>query len=161
MIALSDVSLTIFCLQTLENLPSHLLTPFVGPVPPSNLLDKIARGVVDVKNSVEWPHSMRATRAKIVELARLQARDARDESASDTIVEEGSDSSDVPLQQTTNIGHKRPLYRQSSMDFMHPSKLDLKNNPNISRCVSLIVCHLSSLTNRAAASPVVYNGWTV
>lgn len=133
MIASSDVFLTNASSQTLEALPSHLLTPFNGPVPPSNLLDKLARGVAKAKNPVDWPHSMRATRAKIVELARLRAKEIRDESASDTIVEEGSDSSDVPLQQTTNIGLKRPLYRQSSMDFMRPSKLDPKDNPNISR----------------------------
>ena len=119
-------------LQTLDALPSHLLTPFNGPVPPSNLLDKIARGVAKIKNPVDWPHSMRATRAKIVELARQRAGDARDGSGSDTIVEEESDSSDVPLQQTTNIGLKR-LYKQSSMDFMKPPKLDLKDNANITR----------------------------
>ena len=120
-------------LQTLDALPSHLLTPFNGPVPPSNLLDKIARGVAKIKNPVDWPHSMRATRAKIVELARQRAGDARDGSGSDTIVEEESDSSDVPLQQTTNIGSKRTLHRLSSMDFMQPPKLDIKDNANISR----------------------------
>ncbi|KAJ3554496.1 hypothetical protein NM688_g3077 [Phlebia brevispora] len=119
--------------RTLDALPSHLLTPFNGPVPPSNLLDKLARGVAKVKNPVEWPHSIRATRAKIVELARIRAKEVRDESASDTIVEEESDSSDVPLQQTTNIGLKRTLHRQSSMDFMQSPKLDLKNNVNLSR----------------------------
>ena len=75
---------------------------------------------------------MRATRAKIVELARFRARNSRDESASDTIAEEDS-TDDAPLKQTTNIGHKRPLYRQSSMDFMQSAKTDLKDNANISR----------------------------
>ena len=111
------------------------MTPFNGPVPPSNLLDKLARGVAKVKNPVDWPHSIRATRAKIVELARIRAREVKDESASDTIVEEESDSSDVPLRQTTNIGFKRQLNRQSSMDFMQPPKLDLSSNANLSRYV--------------------------
>lgn len=77
---------------------------------------------------------MRATRAKIVELARVRAKESRDGSGSDTITEE--DSTDgAPLQQTTNIGLKRPLYRQSSMDFMQQAKADLKDNSNISRSV--------------------------
>ena len=114
-------------------MPSHLLTPFNGPVPPSNLLDKIARGVADAKGN-DWQHSTRATRAKIVELARVRAKDSREGSGSDTIAEEDS-TDDAPLQQTTNIGLKRPLYRQSSMDFMQPPKLDLSSNANLSRYV--------------------------
>lgn len=124
------------CPQTLDALPSHLLTPFNGPVPPSNLLDKIARGVADAKGN-NWQHSMRATRAKIVELARVRAKESRDNgSGSDTIAEEDS-TDDAPLQQTTNIGLKRPLYRQSSMDFMQPAKTNLQDNSNITRSVYL------------------------
>ena len=87
----------------------------------------------------EWSHSMRATRAKIVELARLRARGTRDESASDTIAEEDS-TDDAPLQQTTNIGLKRPLYRQSSMDFMQSAKINPQDNKNLSRYVSVYAC---------------------
>ena len=90
------VAICCFCPQTLDALPSHLLTPFIGSIPPSNLLDKIARGVAEAKGT-DWPHSMRATRAKIVELARMRARNSRDESASDTIAEEDS-TDDAPLQ---------------------------------------------------------------
>ncbi|OSD06632.1 hypothetical protein PYCCODRAFT_1360420 [Trametes coccinea BRFM310] len=115
--------------RTLDALPSHLLTPFNGPVPPSNLLDKIARGVISAKDPVEWPHSLRATRAKIVELARLRASE---DMSSDTIAEEDSSDKDV-LQQTTNTGPKRPLYRQSSMDFMQSSKLDPEDSSAIAR----------------------------
>lgn len=61
--------------QTLDALTSHLLTPFNRLVPPSNLLDKIACRVAEVKGPVEWPHSQRATRAKIGELTKCQARD--------------------------------------------------------------------------------------
>ncbi|KAI0065327.1 hypothetical protein BV25DRAFT_1913917 [Artomyces pyxidatus] len=96
--------------RTLDALPAHLLTPFNGPVPPSNLLDKIARGVSQAKGAVEWPHSLRATRSKLVELARSR----------DAIPEE--EPQREALQHTTNV--KRPLYRQSSMDFMQGAKLE-------------------------------------
>lgn len=123
--------------QTLDNLPAHLLTPFNGPVPPSNLLDKIARGVTKAKGPIDWPHSLRATRAKIVELARIRAKEGADGSDStDTIAEEETTSSDLPLKQTTNTGPKRPLYRQSSMDFMQPAKVDIQDNDYIRRYVS-------------------------
>ena len=124
-------------IQTLDNLPAHLLTPFNGPVPPSNLLDKIAKGVSKAKGPIDWPHSMRATRAKIVELARVRANESGDGGDStDTIAEEETTGSDVPLQQTTNTGPKRPLYRQSSMDFMQTAKVDIKDNDYIRRYVS-------------------------
>ena len=55
--------------QTLDTLPSHLLTPSNVLAPASNLLDRIARGVADAKGPVGWPHSQRAICAKIVELA--------------------------------------------------------------------------------------------
>ncbi len=113
----------------MDALPAHLLTPFNGPVPPSNLLDKIARGVTQAKGAAEWPHSLRATRAKIVALARLRAKE---DSASDTIAEEDSTDPDV-LQQTTNTEFKRPLYRQSSMDFLQSTKLDSTDNETIAR----------------------------
>jgi hypothetical protein len=108
------------------------MTPFNGPIPPSNLLDKIARGVTQAKGE-DWPHSLRATRVKIIELARTIAEE--DSKPKKTIPEESamdcSESyfaeADV-LQQTTNIGMgkmglgpRRPLYRQSSMDFLDTS----------------------------------------
>ncbi|EJF64898.1 hypothetical protein DICSQDRAFT_153076 [Dichomitus squalens LYAD-421 SS1] len=100
--------------RTLDALPSHLITPFNGPVPPSNLLDKIARGVVHAKGPAEWPHSLRATRAKIVELARLRGKE---DTASDTIAEEES-TDPGSVQQKPSRGFKRPLHKQSSMDFV-------------------------------------------
>jgi len=66
----SPSSLFLALKQTLETLPSHLLTPFNGPVPPSNLLDKIACGVADGKGPADRPRFQPATRSKIVELAR-------------------------------------------------------------------------------------------
>lgn len=116
--------------QTLDALPSHLLTPFNGPVPPSNLLDKIARGVSHAKGPAEWPHSLRATRAKIVELARVRAK----ETVHVEIVEEECD--DAPrdvLRPTSRTNRKRPLYRQSSMDFIHEVDTSVQNNQSISQ----------------------------
>ena len=84
------------------------------------------------KNSVEWPHSLHATRAKIIELARSRAKEnIQDGSGSDTIVEEESDGSDVPLQQSTNM--KRSLYKPSSTDFPQQPKFDIKDNPSLAR----------------------------
>ncbi|KAG8704850.1 hypothetical protein FRC09_003289, partial [Ceratobasidium sp. 395] len=31
--------------RTLDNIPSHLMTPYVGVVPPPNVLDKLARNI--------------------------------------------------------------------------------------------------------------------
>ncbi|CCM00116.1 uncharacterized protein FIBRA_02143 [Fibroporia radiculosa] len=118
--------------RTLDALPAHLLTPFNGPVPPSNLLDKIARGVSQAKGSVGWPHSLRATRAKIVELARMRAKEAASDGASDTIAEEDASDPDAQ-QQSTSSGPKRPLYRQSSMDFMQMAPPNLMDNDKITR----------------------------
>ncbi|KAI0663879.1 hypothetical protein C8Q70DRAFT_907296 [Cubamyces menziesii] len=141
-------------LRTLDALPSHLLTPFNGPVPPSNLLDKIARGVIAAKGPVEWPHSLRATRAKIVELARLRGVE---DNSSDTIAEEEPSDKDV-LQQTTNTGPKRPLYRQSSMDFMQSSKLDPADSSTIARLPYRLQQSERMIPNPARSSPRVRSG---
>ncbi|KAI0078747.1 hypothetical protein K474DRAFT_1706147 [Panus rudis PR-1116 ss-1] len=133
--------------RTLDALPSHLLTPFNGPVPPSNLLDKIARRVAEAKGPIDWQHSLRATRAKIVELARIRAKETSDSDATDTIAEEDS-SQGVPLQQTTNTGPKRPLYRQSSMDFMQTPKIDINDNSSLRR-----LSHRLQRTERMLATP--------
>ncbi|KAH9178163.1 hypothetical protein EDB89DRAFT_1843763 [Lactarius sanguifluus] len=113
--------------RTLDALPAHVLTPFIGPVPPSNLLDKIARGVAQAKGPNEWPYSLRATRSKLVELCRARAKEVSAEQKRRTIIEEedmdqGPEPSREVLQHTTNI--KRPLYRQSSMDFIQSAKLE-------------------------------------
>ncbi|KAI0300905.1 hypothetical protein BC826DRAFT_1102221 [Russula brevipes] len=122
--------------RTLDALPAHVLTPFIGPVPPSNLLDKIARGVAHAKGPSEWPYSSRSTRAKLVELCRARAKEASVEKKRyNTIEEEDTDqdleqSCDV-LKRTTNI--RRPLYRQNSMDFMQSAKLELRGTDAFSR----------------------------
>ncbi|KII85059.1 hypothetical protein PLICRDRAFT_57000 [Plicaturopsis crispa FD-325 SS-3] len=126
--------------RTLDALPAHL-TPFNGPVPPSNLLDKIARGISQAKGPLDWPHSVRATRLKLVELARLQAKEAAAEKRRRGIAEEDDDyvvdSNGEVLQTTTNMRGRRPLYRQSSMEFMNSAKPDhFKDNDNLLRLSS-------------------------
>ncbi|KAF7327910.1 hypothetical protein MKEN_00371000 [Mycena kentingensis (nom. inval.)] len=132
----------LFLRRTLDALPPHLVTPFNGPIPPSNLLDKIARGVAQAKGE-DWPHSQRATRAKLIELARKMAdedskllhKSIPEEDTSNPAYTEGE-----VLQPTTNIGKvglgaglgpRRPLYRQSSMDFVTAS--DSVHDDSISR----------------------------
>ncbi|KIY69081.1 hypothetical protein CYLTODRAFT_430604 [Cylindrobasidium torrendii FP15055 ss-10] len=89
--------------RTLDALPSHLVTPFHGPIPPSNLLDKIARGIAQAKGPVEWPFSLRATRVKLIEIARSRSKDAH--------LGENNEG--------LGPSRKRTLQRQSSMDFIH------------------------------------------
>ena len=128
-------------LETLDALPAHLITPFNGSVPPSNLLDKIARGISAAKGPNDWPHSIRATRIKLLELARHKAQEERrnvlgkEDKApwgEPGAVYQGEarrartpDPSEI-LQFRTNapIHTRRPLYRQSSMDFMDPDSSD-------------------------------------
>jgi transcription factor SPN1 len=127
-------------LQTLDALPAHVLTPFIGPVPPSNLLDKIARGVSQAKGPSDWPYSLRSTRAKLVELCRVRAKEVSAEQKLYNTIEEEDMDQDLEqfrevLKRTTNI--KRPLYRQNSMDFMQSAKLDLRRTDAFSRYVFL------------------------
>ncbi|KAF9000684.1 hypothetical protein BDQ17DRAFT_1391226 [Cyathus striatus] len=134
--------------RTLDALPAHLVTPFNGPIPPSNLLDKIARGVSEAKGPLDWPHSIRATRVKLIELSRLKAKEeALLEQQRRVIAEESEMDVDVgssysyfhdgtarPVTlKTVGVGARRPLYRQSSMDFMNAIGADVKNNKNITK----------------------------
>ncbi|CUA68431.1 hypothetical protein RSOLAG22IIIB_03467 [Rhizoctonia solani] len=98
--------------RTLDNIPSHLMTPYVGVVPPPNVLDKLARDIALSRNALEWPHSTRATRVKLHELCRrktvkkaIERRAPPTPSSTVEIVPESAPS-------------RRPLYRQSSMDFL-------------------------------------------
>ncbi|EIN09707.1 hypothetical protein PUNSTDRAFT_143172 [Punctularia strigosozonata HHB-11173 SS5] len=117
--------------RTLDALPAHILTPFNGSVPPANLLDKVARGVAQAKGPEQWPHSVRATRAKLLELAKSRAKEERQKlvlrEEEEHPLRTGSPM-DV-LRQSTNTPDrpagrsKLPLYRQSSMDFMQSARL--------------------------------------
>lgn len=140
--------------RTLDALPAHLITPFNGPVPPSNLLDKIARGISAAKGPNDWPHTVRATRIKLLELARIKAREERyanlheqvDNTTRSSSASKSEKRSRTPdpsevLQQRTNtpLGVRRPLYRQSSMDFM--SSLGLDKHESITRLSSRFQRH--------------------
>ncbi|CAE6536296.1 unnamed protein product [Rhizoctonia solani] len=99
--------------RTLDNIPSHLMTPYVGVIPPPNVLDKLARDIALSRTALEWPHSVRATRVKLNELCRRKpVKKAAERRAAPqptrTTVE------DVP----ESAPSRRPLYRQSSMDFL-------------------------------------------
>ncbi|KAJ4500861.1 hypothetical protein C8R41DRAFT_913933 [Lentinula lateritia] len=126
--------------RTLDALPSHLVTPFNGPIPPSNLLDKIARGVANAKGPAEWPHSLRATRVKLIEIARQRAKEDPPRGPKSVVTDENDDISCYSTDSDLNAGlsrkrsrviPRRPLYRQSSMDFVNPG--DRKNGDNITR----------------------------
>lgn len=149
--------------QTLDALPAHLITPFNGSIPPPNLLDKISRGITAAKGPNDWPHSVTATRSKLLELARIRAQEERRRSVIDedfvflsgnsyharmhrelnsgAECKDGTpDPADV-LQPTTNTPARRRhlLHRQSSMDFMTDAKADHKES--ISRYVFLSLLH--------------------
>ncbi|KAG6900617.1 hypothetical protein C0993_007840 [Termitomyces sp. T159_Od127] len=110
--------------ETLDALPPQLVTPFNGPIPPSNLLDKIARGVSQAKGPVDWPHSLRATRVKLIELSRARADEDKYRPTG------GYSDVDMDDTHTGRIPRKRrPLYKQSSMDFM--SNADLRDDERI------------------------------
>jgi hypothetical protein len=141
----SPSAATLTARQTLDALPAHVLTPFNGSVPPANLLDKIARGVAHAKGAEQWPHAVRATRAKLLELARTRAREERlrnklraveehNQSRAAKDKDKDRDRDGEPMQtevvlkqsDTNSPGParaKRPLYRQSSMDFMQSARL--------------------------------------
>ncbi|PPQ76238.1 hypothetical protein CVT26_008146, partial [Gymnopilus dilepis] len=134
--------------RTLDALPAHLLTPFNGPVPPSNLLDKIARGVAHAKGPLDWPHSIRATRVKLLELARSRAKEDAAPARRRHVIQEEvevvdsenyayfQDGEEKPIVSASSVGPRRPPYRQSSMDFIKPSPAELKDNANIARLSS-------------------------
>ena len=143
--------------QTLDALPAHLVTPFNGPIPPSNLLDKIARGVAHAKGPIDWPHSIRATRVKLIELSRLRAKEqAPAPHQPHSIAEEPEDAMQIEANYSySHDGRQkplaiapsatRPLYRQSSMDFMlNAEETDKHNNEHLARFVWFPVslhCH--------------------
>jgi transcription factor SPN1 len=132
----------------LDALPAHLVTPFNGPIPPSNLLDKIARGVSQAKGPSDWPHSIRATRVKLLELARSRAKEdallkqQRHVIKEEVEIDDGSHYSYFHEGEERSFGDmgitpRRPLYRQSSMDFIKPSVTEIRENTNIARSVSV------------------------
>ncbi|KIJ51278.1 hypothetical protein M422DRAFT_65289 [Sphaerobolus stellatus SS14] len=114
--------------RTLDALPGHLYTPFNGAVPPSNLLDKIARSVCKAQG-VEWPHSVPQTRIKIVEIARGKNKEnvhmTIDEAEEDDDNNNKIERNDE--EESMKASKPRALYRQSSMDFLPSKGKDLSN----------------------------------
>lgn len=104
--------------QALDALPGHLYTPFNGPVPPSNLLDQIARRVLKAHEPLEWPHSIRATRTKLAEIARTSDKENMtiDEADEEEVYVTGNEAAQA-LKPNRPIP-KRTMCRQSSMDFL-------------------------------------------
>ncbi|CAE6461284.1 unnamed protein product [Rhizoctonia solani] len=101
--------------RALDNIPSHLMTPYVGAIPPPNVLDKLARDIACSRTALEWPHSIRATRVKLHELCRrktvqkaIERRAPPGRPTPRSTVEVAPESAPP----------RRPLYRQSSMDFL-------------------------------------------
>ncbi|KZV80349.1 hypothetical protein EXIGLDRAFT_781114 [Exidia glandulosa HHB12029] len=114
---------------TLDMLPGRITTPFHGPVPPGNFLDRLAREVVEAKGK-DWPHSIRATRVKLLEIARaLPHRDTIHEEHEEELARIAAEES------KENVSIKRPLYRQSSMDFL-PKKREIQLSANLGRLSS-------------------------
>lgn len=97
-------------------------------------MDKIARGVSQAKGPIDWPHSLRATRVKLIELSRARAKEEQNSIAevfSDMETDENNHLPNFkyyPEGAGKGIGIKRPIYRQSSMDFMNAA--DLRDNSN-------------------------------
>ncbi|KAG8747344.1 hypothetical protein FRC10_001523 [Ceratobasidium sp. 414] len=115
-----DEELTLLS-RTLDNIPSHLMTPYVGVIPPPNVLDKLARNIALSRTALEWPHSVRATRVKLHELCRrktVQKAIERHTPAPHPVTQNSPQVTEIMAPT------RRPLYRQSSMDF-----LPVKNEP--------------------------------
>ncbi|KZS88057.1 hypothetical protein SISNIDRAFT_490411 [Sistotremastrum niveocremeum HHB9708] len=130
--------------NALDVLPQQVLTPFVGPIPPSNLLDKVAKGICASKGPLEWPHSIAATRLKLVELSREAAR-RRSCEDTHSIPEEESENADpnqddvditigkaAGRKKVNNDPKRKPLYRQNSMDFLRGSMENESSIPRLS-----------------------------
>ncbi len=103
------------------------------------MLDKIARNVAQAKGPSEWPYSLRATRAKLVELCRARAKEVSAEQKRYNTIEEEDMDQDLEqfrevLKRTTNI--RRPLYRQNSMDFMQSAKSELRSSDAFTRYIT-------------------------
>ncbi|KIJ51023.1 hypothetical protein M422DRAFT_44226 [Sphaerobolus stellatus SS14] len=110
--------------KTLDALPHHLYTPFNGLVPPSNLLDRIARSIANAKG-FEWPHSIRQTRIKLVEIVR-----GRNKENMHMTIDEADE--DVAKGDEEHPMKPSKLHRQSSMDFLPSKGKDISNLTKLS-----------------------------
>ncbi|KAH7341613.1 hypothetical protein B0J17DRAFT_714775 [Rhizoctonia solani] len=101
--------------RALDNIPSHLMTPYVGVIPPPNVLDKLARDIACSRTALEWPHSIRATRVKLHELCRRKTVQKATERRAPPGRPTPRNTVEVAPE---SAPPRRPLYRQSSMDFL-------------------------------------------
>lgn len=92
---------------------------------------------MQAKGPIDWLHSIRATRIKLLELARSKAKEEKEKAKQRNwpliIREEGEMDDD--MMDINNAEGSRPLYRQSSMDFIKPGLEDIKENAAIARLV--------------------------
>jgi len=124
----------------LDALPAHLTSRY-SLIRPSILRDEIAHGISKA-NGLNWPHSIRATRLELFKLARARAKEKALAKQRGLIIEE-----EVKINDGSNYsyfhdgeekpvgGPRRPLCRQSSMDFTKPTLADMKDNASITRLV--------------------------
>ncbi|KAG9030213.1 hypothetical protein FRB95_004206 [Tulasnella sp. JGI-2019a] len=132
--------------SALDNIPSHLFTPFVGSVPPQNVLQTLARGVKDGKDHFDWPHSIKSTRLMLHRLAAKRAKASPlAEVAENTIVDggslQGADASKTPENgNKTTATSGIPIVHKDSMDSLASTAeartRALKENPAINRASS-------------------------
>lgn len=118
--------------KTLESLPSHLFTPYVGSVPPQNILQKLALGIKDARGPIDWPHSVKSTRQMLYKLAsKLSVPPSLADAAEKAANELGNN----PPADATNTPPKRdrasrvPMYRKNSMDELLPSTPEVDGKP--------------------------------
>ncbi|KAG9001663.1 hypothetical protein FRB90_011575, partial [Tulasnella sp. 427] len=139
--------------KTLESLPSHLFTPFVGSVPPQNVLQKLALGIKDTKGPIDWPHSVKSTRQMLHKLASKLAlppsfADAAEKAAKELGATPPADSTIAPPKRKRPS--RAPMYRKNSMDELLPSTPEVEGKPARSTKENAHIIRASTrLQNRA------------
>lgn len=91
--------------------------------------------MTQAKGQTDWPHSVRATRVKLLELSRMKAKDEMEKARERNrhlVIREEVEMDDVHAG-ADGIDGPRPLYRQSSMDFIKPGPEEIKGNTAIAR----------------------------
>ncbi|KAG8957293.1 hypothetical protein FRC00_004194 [Tulasnella sp. 408] len=139
--------------KTLEGLPSHLFTPYVGSVPPQNILQKLSLGIKDARGPVDWPHSVKSTRQMLYKLA---SKLAVPPSLADAAEEAANELGNAPPADATNTPPKRerasrvPMYRKNSMDELLPSTPEVNGKSTRSTKENAHIARASTrLQNRA------------
>ncbi|KAF8339693.1 uncharacterized protein EI90DRAFT_3012662 [Cantharellus anzutake] len=100
-------------ISTLEDTPSNLASPYTGTIPPSNLLDRMGRSILDTLSPNEWPHSLRATRLKLLQVAKQLAKPA-----SPSVVVNPAPTSPRTPQRGSSVAARAPLSGKDGMDYL-------------------------------------------